>query len=161
MLDHFGVHHARGREFCIGRGCNRLISTGDLILLVLSILCMLSIVSCIFWMVREIHTQKQRFAGIALNPDPVRQMKRKVGRKKDVLSRSSFYGRYKESVLQIHHSCSIANETSEIAGPISGVGQHVPSYCGACLKGRRLVTSLGPILSKCLAVILQNHIFFR
>ena len=142
----FGVHHARGREFCIGRGCNRLISTGDLILLVLSILCMLSIVSCIFWMVREIHTQKQRFAGIALNPDPVRQMKRKVGRKKDVLSRSSFYGRYKESVLQIHHSCSIANEISEIAGPISGVGQHAPSYCSACLKGRRLVTSLGPIL---------------
>ena len=34
----FGVHHARGREFCIGRGCNRLISTGDLILLVFSIL---------------------------------------------------------------------------------------------------------------------------
>ena len=38
------------------------------------------------------------------------------------------------------------------AGPISGVGQHVPSYCGACLKGWRLVTSSGPILEKCLAV---------
>ena len=93
-------------------------------------------------------------------------MKRKVGRKKDVLSRSSFYGRYKESVLQIHHSCSIANEISEIAGPISGVGQHVPSYCSACLKGRRLVTSLGPILEKCLAVsaetcFLGSRIFGR
>ena len=54
--------------------------------------------------------------------------------------------------LQRHHSCSIANEISEVAGPISGVGQHVPLYCGACLKGWRLVTSSGPILEKCLAV---------
>ena len=61
--------------------------------------------------------------------------------------------------MQIQHSYSIANEISEVAGPISGVGQHVPSYCGACLKGRRLVTSLGPILEKCLAVSVEFNLF--
>ena len=44
-------------------------------------------------------------------------------------------------------------------GPISGVGQHVPAYCGACLKGRRLVTSLGPILRSGLAVNVEVSIF--
>ena len=44
-----------------------------------------------------------------------------------------------------------------MAGPISAVGQHVPAYSGACLKGRRLVTSLGPILEKCLAVSAESY----
>ena len=48
-----------------------------------------------------------------------------------------------------------------MAGPISGVGQHVPAYSGACLKDRRLVTSLGPIFgkmpsSKC-SIFLSHH----
>ena len=97
-------------------------------------------------MVREIHTQKQSFADIALNPDAVSQMKRKVDRKKGCLSRSSFVWSMQRIILQIHLSCSIANRINKAAGPISGVGQHVPSICGACLKGRRVVTSLGPTL---------------
>ena len=107
-------------------------------------------------MVREIHTQKQQFADIAINPYPVSQMKRKVDRKKDCL-RELFAWSINNSFLSIHHRCSIANKISKVAGPISGVGQHVPSYCGACLKGRRLVTSLGPILEKCLAVSEESY----
>ena len=33
----------------------------------------------------------------------------------------------------------------------------MPSICGACLKGRRLVTSLGPILEKRLAVSEESY----
>ena len=62
----FGVHHARGREFCIGRGWHRLISNKLLSLLVYSNLFMQSVFSiCILWIVRENHTQKRTVANIS------------------------------------------------------------------------------------------------